>query len=94
MRTVVAYTTEENHTIQNFEDISSESEGVWNDYWAESGFVDVLTGSTDPRAEELQRRIVLSRYLMRVNEASDLSPQEVRTRFQEILIVALMAWVI
>ncbi|RDB25994.1 hypothetical protein Hypma_006106 [Hypsizygus marmoreus] len=49
---------------------------AWNKYWMQSGFVDVVTGSTDTRAEELQRRIILSRYLMRVNEAGDTPPQE------------------
>lgn len=58
-------------------DAFTSSESAWDDYWSNSGFVDVLTGSTDSRAEELQRRIVLSRYLMRVNEAGDSPPQEV-----------------
>lgn len=54
----------------------------WEKYWAGSGFVDLLTGSTDPRAEELQRRIILSRYLMRVNEAGETPPQEVSWALQ------------
>ncbi|KAJ7705541.1 Six-hairpin glycosidase-like protein [Mycena rosella] len=56
--------------------ISLSSSKTWEQYWSESGFVDVLTGSTDARADELQRRIILSRYLMRVNEAGDYPPQE------------------
>ncbi|TFK60043.1 hypothetical protein BDN72DRAFT_553410, partial [Pluteus cervinus] len=48
----------------------------WEDFWTESGFVDVVTGSTDERADELQRRVILSRYLMRVNEAGNDPPQE------------------
>ncbi|KAI0087179.1 Six-hairpin glycosidase-like protein [Irpex rosettiformis] len=56
--------------------IAAESSQAWTDYWTRSGFVDVLTGSSDSRAEELQRRIVLSRYLMRVNEAGNNPPQE------------------
>lgn len=49
---------------------------AWNDYWEEGGFVD-LTGSTNPNATELQRRIVLSQYHVRVNSAADgQSPQE------------------
>ncbi|KAL1659998.1 Six-hairpin glycosidase-like protein [Schizophyllum commune] len=55
----------------------SASATAWGDYWTRSGFVDVVSGSSDMRADELQRRIVLSRYLMRVNEAPDTSgPQE------------------
>ena len=47
----------------------------WNDYWTKGGAVD-LTGSTDPRAAELERRIVLSQYLMRVNYAGAFPPSE------------------
>lgn len=49
----------------------------WERFWTKSGFIDVATDSTDFRANELQRRIILSRYLMRVNEAGDTPPQEV-----------------
>ncbi|KAJ7489245.1 Six-hairpin glycosidase-like protein [Mycena latifolia] len=56
--------------------ISRSSRQAWEEYWSSSGFVDVFTGSTDPRADELQRRIILSRYLMRINEAGDYPPQE------------------
>ncbi|KAF8201320.1 Six-hairpin glycosidase-like protein [Mycena galopus ATCC 62051] len=56
--------------------ISQSSRQTWQDYWTTSGFVDVFTDSTDSRADELQRRIILSRYLMRVNEAGDYPPQE------------------
>lgn len=57
--------------------ITSSSVDRWNDFWSNNGFLDVLTGTPDPRAEELQRRIILNRYHMRVNEAGDLPPQEV-----------------
>jgi len=49
--------------------------GYWNRYWNSGGMVD-LSGSTDPRAPELERRIVLSQYLMAVNAAGTLPPQE------------------
>ncbi|KAF9019784.1 hypothetical protein BDZ89DRAFT_958878 [Hymenopellis radicata] len=60
----------------SFGKISASSRQAWENYWSNSGFVDVVTGSTDTRANELQRRIILSRYLMRVNEAGDTPPQE------------------
>ncbi|KAL7623775.1 hypothetical protein AAE478_005328 [Parahypoxylon ruwenzoriense] len=48
----------------------------WHQYWNEGGFVD-LTSSSNPKADELQRRIVLSQYHVRVNSAaSGQSPQE------------------
>lgn len=48
---------------------------AWEQYWMAGGFVD-LSGSTDPRAKELERRIILSQYLTAVQCAGDLPPQE------------------
>ena len=73
----VGFSLESPESIPTPKDISDESEHVWESYWENNGFVDVLTGSTDSRAYEIQRRIILSRYLMRVNEAGDTPPQEV-----------------
>lgn len=64
-------------TLPTVQNLAKESQGTWQAFWSENGFVDVVTGSTDPRADELQRRIVLSQYLLRVNEAGDTPPQEV-----------------
>lgn len=47
----------------------------WRAYWTEGGAID-FTGSTDARAFELERRIVLSQYLMAVNAAGSVPPQE------------------
>lgn len=47
----------------------------WQHFWESGGAVD-LSGSTDPRAFELERRIVLSQYLMAVNAAGIYPPQE------------------
>jgi hypothetical protein len=47
----------------------------WRDYWSKGGIVD-FTGSTDPRAPELERRVVLSQYLSALNGAGDTPPQE------------------
>ncbi len=47
----------------------------WPAYWKSGGAID-LSGSKDPRWKELERRIVLSQYLMKVNEAGSLPPQE------------------
>ncbi|KAI1754664.1 Six-hairpin glycosidase-like protein [Xylaria castorea] len=49
---------------------------AWNQYWNRGGFIDV-TSSPSPKADELQRRIILSQYHVRVNSAaSGQSPQE------------------
>jgi len=47
----------------------------WESFWMNGGVVD-LTGSRDPRAKELERRIVMSQYLTAVNSAGDFPPQE------------------
>jgi hypothetical protein len=47
----------------------------WQQYWRQGGVVD-FTGSTDPRARELERRIVLSQYLSALNGAGWMPPQE------------------
>ena len=48
----------------------------WIRYWSSGGVVD-FSGSTDPRAAELERRVVLSQYLMaRERAPASLPPQE------------------
>ncbi|CAL1710990.1 unnamed protein product [Somion occarium] len=72
----IAYSLDSPKSVLPFKSVANESKSLWAKYWSASGFIDVLTGSTDIRAHELQRRIILSRYLMRVNEAGDTPPQE------------------
>lgn len=47
----------------------------WAEFWSTGGMVD-LSGCTDPRAEELERRIVLSQYLTAIHCAGSTPPQE------------------
>ncbi len=47
----------------------------WRQYWTTGGAID-LSGNDDPRAAELERRIVLSQYVMAVHDAGSLPPQE------------------
>jgi hypothetical protein len=47
----------------------------WSNYWLRGAMVE-LTGSKDPRANELERRVVLSQYLTAVNSAGRYPPQE------------------
>lgn len=47
----------------------------WKNYWETGAFVDI-TGTTNENATELQRRIILSQYLLAVNEAGQDPPQE------------------
>jgi hypothetical protein len=47
----------------------------WENYWNSGGFID-FSGSTDCRAKELERRIVLSRYLVAIQSRGQLPPAE------------------
>lgn len=47
----------------------------WQAFWQSGGAVD-FSGSTDPRAAELERRVVLSQYLLAAQFAGDVPPQE------------------
>jgi hypothetical protein len=51
------------------------AEAMWKDFWSKGGVID-LSQSKDPRWRELERRIVLSRYLTRIQCAGSLPPQE------------------
>ncbi|MBR1485482.1 MAG: glycoside hydrolase family 88 protein [Prevotella sp.] len=48
---------------------------AWNRWWQQGAFVDFGL-CTDPRAAELERRVVLSQYLTQVNCANSMPPQE------------------
>ena len=47
----------------------------WKEYWTAGGAVD-FSGSTDVRAKELERRILLSRYLTAIQSRGRLPPAE------------------
>lgn len=52
-----------------------DAKNHWTQFWSTGGAID-LSESKDPRWKELERRIVLSQYLLAVNEAGSLPPQE------------------
>ncbi|KAH8110174.1 Six-hairpin glycosidase-like protein [Phellopilus nigrolimitatus] len=72
----VSFALQSPTSLPGFNDVQVSSIDTWNSFWSEGGFIDVYTASEDSRADELQRRIILSQYLLRVNEAGDYPPQE------------------
>jgi hypothetical protein len=50
-------------------------EANWKTFWSRGGAID-FSGSTDPRANELERRVVLSQYLMAIQCSGIYPPQE------------------
>lgn len=55
--------------------VIAHSEAYWPAFWRSGAAVD-FSGSTDPRAAELERRVVLSQYLTAIQFGGDFPPQE------------------
>ena len=58
-----------------FDTAQKTTQKFWHKFWTETAFVDFGL-CTDPRAKELERRVVLSQYLTRINCANSMPPQE------------------
>ncbi len=61
--------------LPDFEQTLAASAAHWAHYWESGAAVD-FSGSTDPRANELEGRIVRSQYLMAIQEGGAVPPQE------------------
>jgi hypothetical protein len=55
--------------------VRAASAASWPKFWQSGGAVD-FSGSSDPRAAELERRVVLSQYLTAIQCAGDFPPSE------------------
>ncbi|YCK80760.1 glycoside hydrolase family 43 protein [Arthrobacter sp. D3-18] len=55
--------------------VEDASAAYWPAFWSSGGAIE-LDATDDPRARELERRIVLSQYLTAINCAGSLPPQE------------------
>lgn len=55
--------------------VMAASTQYWKGYWTKGAVID-FSRCTDPRAKELERRVVLSQYLIAVQDAGDTPPQE------------------
>ncbi len=58
-----------------FDETSASSSLNWKNFWTTGGAVD-FSECTDPRAPELERRVILSRYLTKIQCSGSLPPQE------------------
>ncbi len=73
---VVIFSSEAIRTkTPNFSRIRSASARHWKRFWNSGGAID-MSASADPRAKELERRIVLSQYLTAIQCAGSRPPQE------------------
>ncbi|HET6568409.1 MAG TPA: hypothetical protein VFG50_10630 [Rhodothermales bacterium] len=67
-------------TLPDVDEVGRASANHWNRFWSNGGALD-LSGSTDPRAPELERRIILSQYLTAIQCAGSMPPQETGLTF-------------
>ncbi len=61
--------------VVSYEQIKTNSKLYWKQFWQSGAAVD-FNGSTDKRAFELERRIILSQYLTKIQCAGNYPPQE------------------
>lgn len=66
--------------VKNFATTETRSISMWEEFWKHGGAID-FSACTDPRAKELERRVVLSQYLTRIQCAGSLPPQETGLTF-------------
>lgn len=73
----VEYFEAENETKRplKYQDTVQSAQQYWPSYWQTGAFVD-LSRSSDTRAHELQRRIILSQYLLATQARADIPTQE------------------
>lgn len=61
--------------LRSFSVVQDNSIAQWKAFWQSGAAVD-FTGSTDPRATELERRVILSQYLTKIQCSGAFPPQE------------------
>jgi hypothetical protein len=59
----------------SFDETRAAGTQAWHDFWTRGAAVD-LSLSTDPRARELERRIILSQYITKVHYSGHFPPSE------------------
>ena len=72
------FTAEEpvaDQVLPAFTETAAASASYWTNFWTNGAAVD-FSHCTDPRAGELERRVVLSQYLLAIQSAGSVPPQE------------------
>lgn len=76
----VAFSKDSINTTTPYEQTAQNSIENWKAFWKSGGAID-FSECTDPRAKELERRVVLSQYLTKIQCAGSLPPQETGLTF-------------
>jgi len=61
--------------LPGFAEVAGKAAAFWKAFWEEGAAVS-FEGSTDPRAPELERRVILSQYLLAIQSLGSLPPAE------------------
>lgn len=69
------YSEEEPSSSLTFGEVKAASSTYWQAYWKQGAMVD-FGECKDVRAKEMERRVVLSQYLLAIQDAGDTPPQE------------------
>ena len=67
--------TEISEPLPDFQTVRAEAGRHWKQFWMSGGAID-FSKCTDPRAAELERRVVLSQYLTAIQCSGSCPPQE------------------
>ncbi len=62
-------------SLPDFQTVRNEASAYWQKFWSSGGAID-FSQCTDPRAAELERRVVLSQYLTAIQCSGSRPPQE------------------
>jgi len=71
----ILFDPQQKYIVNNYAVSKTANQITWKKYWGKGGAID-FSGSTDARAFEIERRVVLSQYLMHTQEAGFFPPQE------------------
>jgi hypothetical protein len=71
---------EDFNELPDFANTLTSSAAEWKDFWSRGAAID-FAGSTDERAHELERRVVLSQYLTKAQCTGNFPPQETGLTF-------------
>jgi protein-glucosylgalactosylhydroxylysine glucosidase len=71
----VLFSKEQKSADADFRTTEQSSIAQWKNFWTHGGAVD-FSACTDPRAKELERRVILSQYLTKIQCSGSLPPQE------------------
>ena len=69
------YVEQQSFGNKTFDDVVNAAQTYWIGYWKKGAMVD-FGDCKDSRAKELERRVVLSQYLLAIQDAGDTPPQE------------------